>query len=439
MKRDLKKKSCLALGAGVAVLASSLLWSAPVMAYDYSFSGESSTIFRMRRTVDEKDLYPAYEYLHLTMNDNRSDGSGVSFNLGAWGRVDLADKSTSDRTNADLQYAYLTYRAAKNNTITSIGRQFISEGVAAERIDGIYLRSDFKYGFGASAFFGKTVQTQPYPDLKYQSGELVYGARVSHTDKKYYTIGLSALKSEREDHSRFREEEAVDLWLRPFQQVDITGRSSYNSITTGWMEHSYALSYAPLSTLRFGVNFSQTNFKDYLFNVTTPALSITNPLWNSNNKLTTTGASVAYSGIKNLTIAGDYKLYSYDESGDAYYYGGKATYSLPEAFVLGVGAHRMDGGIDKLCYLEMRAFASKKIGHADLTIDAINVRYDKSINGIKNSYVITGAAGYEFNRKLKVGADVEYSRSPDFDSEVRGLVKATYTFDTKYAAEGGTK
>ena len=439
LKSNHTKQNCLALGVGVAVLASSLLWSAPLLAYDYSFSGESSTIFRMRTTIDKKDLYPAYEYLRLNMTDNRSDGSGVSFYLGAWGRGDLADKSGEHNPDGDLQYAYLTYRAPKSNAAVTVGRQFISEGVATERIDGLYLRSDFQHGFGASAFVGNSVITEPNSDPKYQGGALVYGTRFSHTNNKYYTIGLSALKSEREDNTRYREEEGLDLWLHPLDKIDLTGRSTYNSITNGWMENSYAASYSPLSTLRFGADFSHINFKDYLYNVTTPALSIFNSVWNSNERQIAVGTSVAYTVIKNLTVTADYKFYSYDQSGDASYFGGKATYSLPGDFAVGAGLHRMDGTVDKLRYTEARAFASKKFGHADLTVDAINVNYDQSINDIKNSYAITGAAIYEVNSKLKLGADVEYAKNPDFDNEVRALVKAIYTFDTKHAAEGGKK
>lgn len=429
------RTSCLALGAGVAVLASTLLWSTPLIAYDYSFSGESTTILRMRTTTDKKDLFPAYEYLRLNMTDNRSDGSGVSFYLGAWGRADLGDKSTSSSTDADLQYAYLTYRAPKNNTAATIGRQFISEGVAAERIDGLYLRNDFAYGIGAAAYFGNSVITEP----TYQGGTVVYGTRLSQTDKKYYTVGLSMLKSERENDSRYREEEGIDLWLRPLQQLDLTGRSTYNSITDGWMEHSYAATYAPLSNLTLGADFSRINFKDYLYGMTTSALSITNPVWKINEKQTAMGINASYTGIKNLTVAADCKFYSYGQSGDASYFGGKASYSFPENLVVGATLHRMEGGVDRLRYVEARAFAAKKIGHADLTVDAINTNYDKEINGIRNSYAITGAAGYEFNRKIKIGADLEYSKNPDFDREVRALIKATYTFDTKLAAEGGTK
>jgi hypothetical protein len=435
LKRNFTKKSCLTLGAGVVALASTVLWSSPLIAYDYSFSGESSTIFRMRTTIDKKNIFPAYEYLRLNMTDNRSDGSGVSFYLGAWGRADLADKSSSNNPEGDLQYAYLTYHAPKNNSIATVGRQFISEGVAAERIDGLYLRTDFDYGIGAAAFFGNSVITEP----TYQGGTVVYGTRISQTHKKYYTVGASILKSDRENDSRYREEAGLDLWLRPLQQVDITGRSTYNSMTSGWMENSYALSYAPLPTLNLGTDFSHINFKDYLYGVTTSALSITNPIWKSNEKQTAVGVNAAYSAIKNLNVAADYKFYSYDQSGDASYFGGKASYSFPEALMVGAGLHRMEGAVDRLRYVEFRTFAAKKFGHADVTVDFININYDKSINDITNSYAVTGACGYEVSRQLKVGADIEYSRNPDFDREVRALVKATYSFDTKFAAEGGTK
>ena len=438
MKHNHHNKCSLALGVGVAVLASSLLWSAPLIAADFTFSGESTTILRMRTTIDRKNIFPAYEYLRLSMTDNLKDGSGISFYLGAWGRADLADKSTDKYTDADLQYVYLTYRAPKNNTAVTVGRQFISEGVAAERIDGLYLRNDFQYGIGASAFVGNSVITEPL-NPTYQGGGLIYGARVSHSMPKYYALGLSGLKSERDNGTRYREELGLDLWLHPLEKLDLAGRSSYNSITEGWMESSYALTYSPTSTIRLAGDFSHINLKDYLYGVTTSALSITNPVWSNNDRQTAIGVSAAYTAIKNLSVTAHYKFYNYDHSGDASYFGGKASYSFPEALAVGGGLYRMEGSVGKLRYLEFRAFASKKIGHADLTIDAVNVNYDRNINGIRSTYAITGAAGYEFNRKLKIGADIGYSRNPDFDNEIRALVKVTYTFDSTFAAEGRTK
>jgi len=419
-------------------MALSLLWAAPLIASDYSASGELNTIFRMRTTIYDKNIYPLYEYLRLNMTNNLSNGAGLSFSAGAWGRADLGDKSTANSTDGDLQYAYLTYRVAKNNAEATVGRQFISEGVAAERLDGLSLRSDFLYGFSASAFVGNAVVTEPLPDLLYQGGTLIYGARLAQSNKKYYTVGLSALKGDRDGNSKYREEEGIDIWLRPLDQIDLTGRSTYNSITKGWMENSYALTYSPQPTLRFGADYSNVSFKDYLYNVTTSALSIQNPIWKFNEKQTAIGSSVAYTGIKNLMVAGYYKFYSYDKSGDASYFGGKTSYSFPDSLTLGGGLYRMQGDSDRLRYYEYRAFASKKIGSTDLTVDAINVNYDKSLNGISNSYTFSGTAGYEFSRKFKAGATIEYSRNPDFDQDVRALVMATYTFDTQFTATKGT-
>lgn len=422
---------------GAVATVSSFL-ATPLMAADnsaaeYSFSGELDTVFRMRTTVDKRKLFPVYEYVRLNMTNNLSDGSVASFHLGAWGRADLADKSTEKYTDGDLQYAYLSYRAAKNNSVVNLGRQFVTEGVATERLDGVYLRNDFVGGFGAAVFAGVPVITE----TNYQGGNIVYGTRISQTDKKYYTVGLSALKSEREDDSRYREEEGVDLWVHPMEQVDLTGRSSYNSLTNGWMEHAYSLSVVPLDKLRVSADFSHINYYDYFYNMTTSALSFTNRLIDPNEKLTAAGVALSYSPIKNLTIIADYKLYGYEIAKNANYYGGKATYSLPQSYAAGLSVHRMDGKVDRLRYTEYRAYASKQIGQANVSVDLINIGYDERINGVKNSYAVTGSAGYEFNKKVKVGANMEYLRSPDFDNEVRGLLKVTYAFDTNRGEGGG--
>ena len=432
----------LVLSAGTALLASTLLWTAPLMAYDYSFSGESTTLLRMRTTVDKKSLLPLYDYLRLTMTDIRSDGSSVDFYLGAWGRTDLVDKVGDKTADGDLQYAYLTYRAPKNNSTVSVGRQFITEGVATERIDGLYLRNDFAYGIGASAYVGNTVLTQPLAastSSPYQAGTVVYGGRISQENKKYYTVGLSALKSKYDGGDVFREETGIDLWVHPVEKIDLGGRSNYNNLTKGWMEHSYYLSYAPVSTVRLGTEYANVNLKDYLANVTTSALTYLNPVLKANKSQDVIGATAAYTGIKNVTLTADLKRYNYDQSGQAFSYGGKAVYSLPDDYSVGCTLHRMDGGADLLRYMEYRAFATKKIGHYDVTIDATDVTYDKQQIGITDSFAVTGAVGYEVNHKLKLAADVEYSQSPEFTNEYRGLVKATYTFDTKHVAEGGTK
>lgn len=405
-------------------------------------SGQSDTIIRMGQTVEKKNLYPAYEYLRMSVITDEKDGSTTSFNFGGWARGDMGEKSARDRyVDADVQYGYLSYRGAKNNLLINAGRQFVIEGVAAQRLDGIYVRNDLAAGFAAAAFIGSPVVSEP----NFKADDLVFGGRVTQSNYKYYTIGASVLKSF-SGSARYREEEGLDLWLHPIKQIDITGRSSYNSVTDGWMEHAYALSYTPIDSLKVSADISNINYKDYFYKVTTSAFGLFNPITNPtgiidpNEKVLAIGGSVSYSIDKHFTLVGDYKNYNYDIARSAEYYGGKLTYSMPESYAAGISVHRMDGKSDRLNFNEYRVYASKKIGEADLTLDLIDVNYDsgKSMNNVTNAMTIITALSYELSHSLKIGADLDFSRNPDFNREFKGLVKLTYLFDTKHAAGGET-
>jgi len=387
----------------------------------------------MRTTVDDKTLVPVYEYFNFEVTKNLKDDSAVSLHFGAWGRGDLADKSTGKETDGDLRYGYLSYRSSKGNTVANAGRQFISEGVISEKLDGLYLRNDFKAGIGAAVYVGKSV----YTETDSKTGGILYGTRISHRMPDYYTIGLSALKSEREDGGRYREEEGVDIWLHPSRLVDLAGRTTYNSITSGFMEHAYTLTVIPMEKLNFSADLSGINYKDFLYNVTTNSLSLTGGNMNPNEKMLAVGGAVSYIPMKNVMVSANYRNYSYDIAGAANYFGGKVSYLDLDSFSAGASLYRMEGTSDRLRYCEARVYGSKKLASVILAADLHNVWYDRAINGVKSSYVISGTAGYEFSQKVKIGAELEYGRSPDFDNDVRGLLKLTYRFDTKIG--GGDK
>lgn len=417
--------------AGLALL-SLLALASPLLAADFSVSGESTTILRMRTTTDDRNLYPVYEYLRLGMTNRLADNSTVAFHVGAWGRLDLADKTTDRYTDKDLQYAFLSYRAAKNNTVLNLGRQFISEGVAAEKVDGLYLRHDFIAGFGASAFVGSPVLTETATT----GANLIYGARISHSVPKYYTIGFSALKNEASGTAQYREEQGIDLWLHPEEQLDIAGRSTYNSITNDWMEHAYVLTLAPADKLKISGTVTFINYKDYFHNVTTKAFDT--PGFRAGETLVATGIGLSYAFPKEINFAVDYKNYNYDIAGSADYYGGKLTVALPGAVAAGASVHRMEGAENRLQYNEYRLYALKKMKHADISADIFAVRYDKPVNGIRESLAASCSGVYEINEQMKVGADIEFARNPEYYRELRGLVKFVYAFDTKQA-EGRDK
>ena len=206
------------------------------------------------------------------------------------------------------------------------------------------------------------------------------------------------------------------------------------------MEHAYTVTVTPLDKLRFIANLSKINYKDYFYQVTTSALSLTNGLLNPQEDVLSLGGSLEYTPTKNLRVVVDYKNYDYAVAGPAKYYGGKATFSLPEFGAAGrLLFTGWTGEVDKLKYSEYRIFASKSIGKASLTLDFFDVQYDSPINGIQNTYAVSAAVGYEVTPALQVSGDVEYSRTTDSDNAIAGLFKLVYRFDMNFGAEGRSK
>jgi len=394
-----------------------------------SISGDSTTVLRIRETSEDQHLYPLYEYLHLAGSAPCPNGV-ASFYIGGWGRGDLADSSTRQNNNGDFQYGYMKYQANKSNLQFSLGRQFITEGVASEKIDGLYARTDLAMGFTVAGFIGEPVTTEP----DFKGGDIVYGGRIAHFVPNLYAFGLSALKST-ENGNHLRAEEGIDFWLHPLQQIDLAGRSSYNSLTDGWMEHAYTASITPLDALRISAAIQKIDYKHYFDagQTTTNVFSLNNGILDPKEEVLTLGGSIGYTLLKNVDLSADYKHYNYDIAGDANYYGGRIGLLKQDFGSAGFAYHRMNGSNARLKYDEYHAYLSKKLGRADVTLDFFDVDFDNGIysNGMKNTYSVTAAAGYDFPHNVRVAADIDFSRSSDFDHEVKGLIQVTYAFGSK--------
>ena len=425
----------MALQAASGTLAACLLAVSPAMAETF-VSGQSDTILRIGRTAEKKMSIPAYEYLRLGIMSGDSYGGTLSANIGGWGRVffDESGHSGRKRFDSDLQYGYISYQAAKNNIIATAGRQFVTEGVASDRLDGIYLRSDIAAGFAAAAYAGTPVVTEP----NYPGGDAIFGGRIAHTLKDYYTVGISALRSSG-DSGNNREHVGADLWFHPVKQLDLTGRSTYNSLTSDWMEHAYTVSVVPNEMFRISADVTNISYRDYFSGQTTSVFKFNPLIIDPNEEMTSFGAAFSVAPNKNVSISADYKRYEYEKADSANYFGGKVTYAKPEIYTAGASVHRMDGNENKLRYTEYRAYAAKEFHNADLTLDVIHLQYDKAVNGVRYAFTASAAGGYRINESLKLAADIDYSKNPDYDVEVRGLVKLTYAFDMKYAGEGRAK
>lgn len=391
--------------------------------------GDSTTVLGpIRETTDDQHLWPLYEYLHVGASMPCPNGV-CSFYAGGWGRADLGDESTHQRTNGDLQYGFLKYQASKSNAEVILGRRYISEGVASDNMQGLYLRSDLAYGFTVAGYVGEPVTTEP----NFKGGDIMYGGRLAHFVPNLYAMGFSYLKSNENDQN-LRELEGIDVWIHPLSMVDVTGRSTYNSLTNGWAENAYTATINPLDFLRVSANLQQLNYKDYFQQVTTSALSITpNGFLNPDESVLSLGGMVGCTVLKNINLSADYKHYNYEKAGDANYYGGGIAYSHPDYVSAGFNYHRMNGASERFRYDQYHAYVSKQLGPADFTLDFFDVNYDNGIysNGVKNTWSVTAAAGYAFTKNLKVAADIDVSRSSEFVNGVEGLLKVTYAFGSK--------
>jgi len=414
----------IALRSAALVL---VLLIVPATSRSASLSGDSSTYLQSREDVDKAKILGGYEYLDFAVQD--IDTETISFHTGGWLRYDFRAEEYGNKSTSDLQYSYLSFKSKADNTIVNLGRVMVFEGVAAERVDGAYARTDLKGGFGLSAFGGVPVET----NADIPGNNLIYGGRLSQQWGDVYKIGISALKEEK-NSADYRKEEGLDLWMHPYNKVDITGRSSYNDITKGWMENTYVLILGPFDKLRLNTTASWISYDDYFFRATTSALQTMNGFILAGERVQILGEAASYPITDTVLITAEYKNFDYNIAGTANYYGATARFTLPESSGAGAGYHRMEGDNDQLKYDEYRLYGYKKFGKADITADIIDVVYATEINGVKNSYSASLAAQYAIMEAWRLGADIEYSHNPDFNTDLRAFLKLLYQFGSKGGA-----
>ena len=411
-----------------------LSWSLTASAYD--LSGQSRTYLQTRELTDGTRLTPLYEYLNIRTDNLGTDA--VSFTAGGWYRYYLQSTDFDKKDTGDLQYAYLTIRKPSSNASLNIGRVLVNEGAISSQLDGAAARTDLRGGFTVGAFGGVPLETDP--DTR--SGDSVYGGRIAHSVAGIYTIGAAYLM-EKNDSKDFRKEEGIDVWLRPVSKLELMGTSTYNAESKNWMQHQYHAALGPFAWLRLNLDASKTWYKDYFSSVNSTrstlmsAFSFTNI--DPNEVVTMTGGSVVVAIGGPFTFVVDHRNYDYQvRNGSATYSGGSVAYA---GTGIGAGAalHRMNGPSAGLRYNEQRAYVFKKAAKADVTLDVLHVAYDQAINGVADAWTASAAFGYSFTPKARVMADAEYSKNPDYDRDVRGMLTLVYSFDLPMATTSASK
>jgi hypothetical protein len=384
--------------------------------------------------ADER-LVPATQFLGI---DADKIGNGnLSLHLYGWGRVDLDKKSTDEHdTDGDLSYGYLDYRLPQANGAIRAGRFFHYEGVAAEQLDGVHVRSDIYRWLTFSAYGGAPVQLDRD---KRSKGDYIFGGRVSGRVAGIMELGVSGLQEGRvlldksTGETKNRQLVGGDLWFSPHRMIEVSGRTSFNLATHGIAEHGYLLTLRPVTPLTISGEYNENRFKNYF--TFSNIRSLFDPT--QGDLFRSYGGTVTYVIAKPVEVSADYRHYRRDTIGNSDRFGGELRLTLLENKLrAGASYHRLDAGSDINSYHEMRGYVLYTTAKYSASLDVIEHRYDESIFGKKDAFEVAGSLGYRILPNVAISGDLSYGQNPQYNDELKGLVRLTFNYSTANKGAG---
>jgi hypothetical protein len=413
-------------------------------AADLGFS--STTLFRFEQRVipgfASQTVVPATQFLRADV-DKIGDGN-LSLHLYGWERLDLAGRSTNEGpSDGDLAYGYLDYRFPTANAEIKAGRFIVKEGVAAEEIDGVSARADLKKGFTLSLFGGAPVKLDR--DTK-SKGDYIVGGRGSYRLKGKLELGLSGLyeggvTTNTADNTKdTRQLVGGDIWLSPHRFIELNGHTFYNSSTDGIAENSYLLAFKPSRIFSVSAIYNEQRFDNYF------TYSNIRSLFNPDNggEVKSYGGGISWAIAAPLEVTSDYRHYNRtsmvitDNNGNSDRYGIDARLTLLDSKLRsGLAYHRSDGASSFNSYNEVRGYSLYDSGRYVTSIDAIAQYYKNSIFNRKEAFELIASGGYRILQDLLLSGEIGYSRNPQFNDDIRGVLKLTYNY--AYTSKGAKK
>jgi len=420
-----------------------LLLALPGAALSAEVSVDATTIVRFEERADKdapkRNLVPATQFLSLDAN-KMGDGN-LSLHLYGWGRGDIADKSyNNDQFDGKLTYGYLQYRFKEANADVRAGRFFVHEGIVNEQIDGVSLRTDLPLGFALSAFGGANVHTQDlYNNNSDGKGDGNFGGRLRYRYRGVLELGVSGqyetdapnlIGYPTADHRTV----GGDVWFSPHKSVEIMGHTSYNAVTKGVAEQSYLMNVKPIKHLVLTGEYNDHRERNYMY--TWLSFYKTLDLNNPNNRSHSIGGRASYEISKAVELSGDYKHYTQDV-GNADRYGGDVKLSfLNNSVRSGLGYHYLRAGREfvitgtgnaSASYHELRAYAMHDTKTYFASVDIIDYIFKDKLYGVNDAWQASTSLGYHVTPKLAVSGDFSYGKNPQYDEEIKGLVRLTYS------------
>jgi len=410
------------------------LLPAPCRAAEINLSSRTYLLYYEREVAggDDQQFAPLYEYLSGSARE--LGGMPLSFHFYGWGRIDLADDTDDDGTGGDLASAYLQYLHPTGNAEMRLGRFFLTEGTAAEILDGIFLKGRTPVGLGLSVFGGVPVERTI---TSTETGDSIYGGRLFFSRAGFAEIGVSYLMEKGDFQGDDREMIGGDLWISPGIPVELSGRAFYNVSTSSMAQQRYVLRITSISRLDLALGYEEYKYKDLFQTALHPAFL--SPTIDNTDEVQSVFAIADFQIAEGLTVEAGVKSIKHELSnpGDAT----RAELGLRYAYndrkdVAGLSAAFVSADRAENEYQEFRAFAIYSPGRWRFSLDALTQRYEEQIGGIDDAYQVVGSAGVQALPYLKFSGDVTYTRSPRFTEDYAGLVRVSIDLSGSTGEEG---
>jgi len=396
---------------------------APCRAAEVNLSSKTYLLYFEREVTggDDQKFAPLYEYLSGSARE--LGGMPLSFQFYGWGRIDLEDDTDGDGRAGEVASAFLQYIHPAGNAEMRLGRFFLTEGTAAEIMDGMFLKGRTPLGLGLSVFGGVPVEDSITTT---ETGDSIYGGRLFFSRKGVAEIGVTYLMEKGDFQGNDREMVGGDLWIRPGIPVELTGRASYNVSTSAMADQRYVLRIASIPRLDLALGYEEYKYKDLFQTALNPAFL--SPTIDNTDEVQVLFVIADLQIAEGLTVEAVGKSIRHDVSdpGDAT----RAELGLRYVY----NDHKDVGGLsfavvsadqDENEYQEYRAFATYSPGRWRFSLDALTHQYQKEINGINDAYQVVGSAGVQALPYLKFSGDVTYTRSPRFTDDYAGLLRVS--------------
>ena len=231
-----------------------------------------------------------------------------------------------------------------------------------------------------------------------------------------------------------------DVWFSPFNLVQVSGHSSYNTETSRFSEHSYLAQVQPLKILALSASYDQHRDRDYFYS----SVLFSDMLKSLGQESRVIGGS-ATATLGKVEVSADVKDYKRD-IGEAQRFGADLRGNFFENTMRsGFGYHYLRASSNFAIvpvenatgsFHELRGWAMHDTKSYFASLDLIGFIFRKDVDTRTINWETQGTLGYHLTPDLALSCDLSYGQNSQYKEEFKGLMRLTYNMTS---GKGATK